>query len=161
MGTRMRVLIKSFPMNTNMTDGLQRFLRSCALGKSILSIGRIKLLLFKQVFILRIRLFRVVNYQNTDGIKIADSKVFLEKFHCTSLFSLKFSLAKIHLLLSCIVYRLIRHSFADWNSGNPSNKLLQVSFNPFNVEVTTNCPKHKDAKIFENHVNPVKLVFIG
>ena len=23
------------------------------------------------------------------------------------------------------------------------------------------CPKHKDAKIFINHLNPVKLVFIG
>ena len=23
------------------------------------------------------------------------------------------------------------------------------------------CPKHKDSKIFENHLNPVMLVFIG
>ena len=32
--------------------------------------------------------------------------------------------------------------------------------NPSNAEATF-CPKRKDAKLFENHLNPVMLVFIG
>ena len=32
--------------------------------------------------------------------------------------------------------------------------------NPSNAEATF-IPKHKDAKIFENYLNPVMLVFIG
>ena len=43
MGTQLRVLSESYPMNTNMTgflDVFQKSLRSCALDKSSLSIGR-------------------------------------------------------------------------------------------------------------------------
>ena len=33
--------------------------------------------------------------------------------------------------------------------------------NPSNAEASCVDPKHKDTKIFENHLNPVMLVFIG
>ena len=41
MGTHQRVLSKSFPMNTNMTDDFNEFLLFCALGVSNLSIRRV------------------------------------------------------------------------------------------------------------------------
>ena len=43
MGTHLRVLSASFPMNTNMTGFriFQKSLRPCALGESTLSIGRV------------------------------------------------------------------------------------------------------------------------
>ena len=37
---------------------------------------------------------------------------------------------------------------------------ISVIFNPFNAVVNF-CPKHKDANVFENHLNPVMLLFIG
>ena len=33
--------------------------------------------------------------------------------------------------------------------------------NPSNAESIYSPPKHKDAKIFENYLNPVMLAFIG
>ena len=42
MATHLRVLNESYPMSTNMTDGFQKYLRSCALDESSLSIGRVK-----------------------------------------------------------------------------------------------------------------------
>ena len=47
MGTHMRVLSESYPMNTNMTslDGLLKSLHPCALDESSLSIGRVNLTL--------------------------------------------------------------------------------------------------------------------
>ena len=46
MGTHLRVLGEGYPMSTNMTRfrWFQRSLRSCALGKSSLSIGRVKVI---------------------------------------------------------------------------------------------------------------------
>ena len=43
MGTHLRVLSESFPMNTNKTgfDDFQKSLRSCALKERSLSIGRV------------------------------------------------------------------------------------------------------------------------
>ena len=38
--------------------------------------------------------------------------------------------------------------------------MCMVILNPSNAEATI-VPKHKDPKIFENHLNPVILVFIG
>ena len=32
---------------------------------------------------------------------------------------------------------------------------------PMNAKAKFICAKHKDTKIFENHINPVMLVFIG
>ena len=45
MGTHLRVLSASYPMNTNMTGfrWFQKYLHPCALDKSSLSIGRVKL----------------------------------------------------------------------------------------------------------------------
>ena len=45
MGTHLRVLIKSYPMNTNKQglDGFQKSLRPCALDESSLSIGRVSI----------------------------------------------------------------------------------------------------------------------
>ena len=45
MGTHLRVLSKSYPMNTNMTglDGFQKSLPTCALDESSLSIRRVNL----------------------------------------------------------------------------------------------------------------------
>ena len=45
MGTHLRVLSKSYPMNTNMTglDGFQKSLRPCGLDESSLSIGRVNM----------------------------------------------------------------------------------------------------------------------
>ena len=42
MGTHLRVLNESYPMNTNMQglDGFQTFLCSCALDESSLTIGK-------------------------------------------------------------------------------------------------------------------------
>ena len=45
MGTHLRVLRESYPMNTNMTlglNGFQKLLGPCALDKSSFSIGRVK-----------------------------------------------------------------------------------------------------------------------
>ena len=41
MGTHLRVLSKSYPVNTNMTglDGFRKTLRPCTLAESSLSIG--------------------------------------------------------------------------------------------------------------------------
>ena len=36
-----------------------------------------------------------------------------------------------------------------------------LNSNPSNAEATLIRPKHREAKIFENHLNPVMLVFIG
>ena len=36
-----------------------------------------------------------------------------------------------------------------------------MCINLFNAEATFFHPKHKNAKIFENQLNPVMLVFIG
>ena len=46
MGTHLRVLGKSYPMNTNMTGfrRFQRSLRPCTLDESSLSIGRVSIL---------------------------------------------------------------------------------------------------------------------
>ena len=45
MGTHLRVLSESFPMNTNMTglDGFRKSLRSCALDERSLSIERVEI----------------------------------------------------------------------------------------------------------------------
>ena len=58
MGTHLRVLSESFPMNTNMTgfrcfSHFFLFLRSCALEESSLSIGRVISVLSDLVLILR------------------------------------------------------------------------------------------------------------
>ena len=45
MGTHMKVLSESFPMNTNMTGFrcfFQKYLHPCALAESSLSIGKVK-----------------------------------------------------------------------------------------------------------------------
>ena len=41
------------------------------------------------------------------------------------------------------------------------NEVKDSAFNPFNAEATDSQPKYKNAKNFENRLNPVMLVFIG
>ena len=53
MGTHLRVLSESYPKNTNKTglDGFRKYLRSCVLDESSLSIGRVN------IFMLMFELF--------------------------------------------------------------------------------------------------------
>ena len=48
-------------------------------------------------------------------------------------------------------------------TGNPFIPFMLITHNTEAtfVESTNFCPEHKDAKIFENHLKPVMLVFIG
>ena len=43
----------------------------------------------------------------------------------------------------------------------PAEDLKAAALNPSNAEATLIRPKHQNANIFENHLNPVMLVFIG
>ena len=53
------------------------------------------------------------------------------------------------------------HHLHIWNQGNYAHYLsLCHDVNPYAAD-GYNRPKHKNAKIFENHLNPVLLVFIG
>ena len=67
MGTHLRVLNESFPMNTNMT-GFRGFFHSCALDESSLSIGRVKegfaLELTHAYYAIRARKFHEVDKPN-------------------------------------------------------------------------------------------------
>ena len=57
-----------------------------------------------------------------------------------------------------IVAYIVRFNIIELSSNVEKAALLFV-INLSNAEATL--PKHKNAKIFENHLNPVMLVFIG
>ena len=79
----------------------------------------------------------------------------------------------IQILSQSIPNKKIELSFTEWDvdSGTRLSAFFffgrdvpvrrqSVLVNPSNAE-TPFCPKHKDTKTFENHLNPVILVFIN
>ena len=63
MGTHLRILSERFPMNANMTglDGFQKSLGPCALDKSGLSIGRVKVNEYDKVMVLSSNTGRMID----------------------------------------------------------------------------------------------------
>ena len=60
------------------------------------------------------------------------------------------------------------YSKSRWGGGggvitvkNQEKFPFRFEIHPYSAEASLIHPKHKDAKIFENHLNPVILVFIG
>ena len=87
MGTHMRVLSESFPMSKTQQglDGFQKSLRSCALDKCSLSIGRVMLPFLTSPSIGLYLLFSDVNmaFQQAARNVLFDEETLLQQFKLT------------------------------------------------------------------------------